>query len=196
MEVVSGGRDTRLAAMGFDVSRQRLAREYKRRRVLLGVVRIVVYVLISAILLRGSTFDLRRWASAFGGGPPQFALYTIALYFVFWIPVIPIGVLGGFVLERKYGMSVQGLRSWLADAAKSLAIGLGFSLLAVEVLYVLLAASPELWWLYAWVLALAVGLVLTWLGPVVLAPLFNRYEPLRDAALAARLKALADRVGA
>src|SRR6266581_3715437 len=196
MEVVSGGRDTRLAAMGFDVSRQRLAREYKRRRVLLGVVRIVVYVLISAILLRGSTFDLRRWASAFGGGPPQFALYTIALYFVFWIPVIPIGVLGGFVLERKYGMSVQGLRSWLADAAKSLAIGLGFSLLAVEVLYVLLAASPELWWLYAWVLALAVGLVLTWLGPVVLAPLFNRYEPLRDAALAARLKALADRTGA
>ena len=195
MEVVSGARDARLAALGFDVSRQRLAREYKRRRTVLGSVRIAVYIAISALLLRGFTFDVRAWASAFGGGLPQYALYTVALYFLFWIPVIPIGILGGFVLEHKYGMSVQGLRSWLGDAAKSLAIGLGFSVVAVEVVYVLLAVSPDLWWLYAWALALALGVFLIWIGPVVLAPLFNKYEPLQDQALTARLKALADRVG-
>ncbi len=182
--------------MGFDVHRQRLAREYKRRRTVLASIRVFVYILISAMLLRGFTFDVKAWASAFGGGVPQYAFYTLALYFLFWIPVIPIGVLGGFVLERWYKMSVQGLRSWLADAAKSLAIGLGFSILVVEVLYFLLAVAPEFWWFYGWLLTLAVGVVLTWLGPVVLAPLFNRYEPLRDEALAAKLKALADRTGA
>jgi STE24 endopeptidase len=196
MEVVSGARDARLAALGFDVSRQRLAREYKRRRTVLGAVRIVLYIGISVWLLRGFTFDVKAWASAFGGGLPQYALYTVALYFLFWIPVIPIGVLGGFVLEHRYGMSVQGLRSWLADAAKSLAIGLGFSILAVEVVYVLLTATSDLWWLCAWAIALAAGLFLAWIGPVVLAPLFNKYEPLRDEALATRLKGLADRVGA
>jgi STE24 endopeptidase len=192
-EVVTEGRDARLAALGFDVGRQRLAREYKRERAAMGAVRIVVYVALSAWLLTGFTFAVEAWASAFGGGLPQYALYAFILYFVFWLPVIPLGILGGFVLERRYGMSVQGLRSWLGDAAKGLGIGLGFSVLSVVVLYVLLAAAPDVWWLCAWLLALAVGLALTWLGPVVLAPLFYRYEPLADEILAARLRALADR---
>ena len=196
MEVLRGDRDARLAALGFDVSRQRLAREDKRRRTVLGAIRVLIYIAISVTLLRGFTFELKMWSLAFGGGVAQYALYAVALYFLFWIPVIPIGVVGSFVLERRYGMSVQGLWSWLVDAAKGLGLGLGFSVLAVEVLYVFLAATPSLWWLYVWLVTLAVGLVLMWLGPVVLAPLFNKYVPLNDEALAARLRALADRTGA
>lgn len=195
MEVVTGARDARLAALGFDVERQRLARTYKRKRAALAAVRILAYVALSALLLMGFTWTVKGWASAFGGGIPQFALYTVILYFVYWVPVIPLGVLGGFVLERKYGVSVQGLRSWIADAAKGLAIGLGFSVLAVVALYLLLAATPA-WWLYAWVLALGVGVVLAWLGPIVIAPLFYKFEPLADESLAARLRSLAERAGA
>ena len=193
--VVSGERDERLAALGFDVRRQQLAREYKRRRLALTLVRIVVYVLLSAWFLGGFTFTVKAWASAFGGGVPQYAVYAVFAYVLYWLPAIPLGVLGGYVLERRYGMSVQGVRSWLGDAAKGLAIGLGFSVLAVVVLYALLAAVPGYWWLAAWVLGMAAGAVLTWLGPVVLAPLFYKFEPLADEALAARLQALADRAG-
>lgn len=195
MEVLTDARDTRLATLGFDVGRQRLAREYKRKRLVVSGVRILVYVALSGWLLTGFTFAVKGWASAFGGGPPQYALYAIALYFLYWMPVIPLGILGGFFLERRYGVSVQGFRSWVRDAAKSLAIGLGFSLLAVEVLYLLLAVAPDRWWLYAWLLGLGVGAVLAWLGPVVLAPWFHKFEPLGDEGLAARLKALADRAG-
>ena len=187
-------RDARLGALGFDVGRQHLAREYKGKRLALAGVRVAVYVAISAWLLAGFTHTVKGWA-VFGPGLPQYALYTTALYFLYWIPVIPLGVLGGVVLERKYGMSVQGLRSWLRDAAKSLAIGLGFSILAVEVVYAILAAQPDTWWLYVWAIGWAVGLALAWVGPVLLAPLFHRFEPLDDEALAARLKALADRTG-
>ena len=193
--VVIGTRDARLAALGFDVRRQKLAREYKRRRLALTLVRIVVYIALSAWLLGGFTFTVKGWASALGGGIPQYALYAVLAYFLYWLPAIPLGVLGGFVLERRYGVSVQGLRSWLADAAKGLAIGLGFSVLAVVVLYALLAVVPGYWWLAAWLLVMAAGAVLTWLGPVVLAPLFYRFEPLADEALAARLRALAERAG-
>ncbi len=195
MEVLTDARDTRLATLGFDVGRQRLAREYKRKRLVVSGVRILVYIALSGWLLTGFTFVVKGWASTFGGGPPQYALYAIALYFLYWMPVIPLGILGGFFLERRYGVSVQGFRSWVRDAAKSLAIGLGFSLLAVEVLYLLLAIAPDRWWLYAWLLGLAVGAVLAWLGPVVLAPWFHKFEPLGDEGLAARLKALADRAG-
>jgi len=197
MEVaVNEARDARLAALGFDLDRQRLAREYKWKRQGLSAIRIVAYITLSVWLLQGFTFTVKAWASIFGGGVPQIALYTLSIYFLYWVPVIPLGIYGGLVVERKYGMSVQGLRSWLNDAAKSLAIGLGFSVLTVEVLYFLLAATPDFWWLYAWALGLLFGLLLTWIGPVVLAPLFYKFEPLTDEVLAARLKALADRAGA
>ena len=195
MAVVSADRDARLAALGFDVDRQRLARAYKWRRSVLSAIRIVVYIAISVWLLTGFTFTLKAWAGAFGGGIAEVALYTVLLYFLYWIPVIPIGIVGGLVLERRYGLSTQGTRSWLGDAAKSLGIGLGFSVLGVEVIYFLIASAPELWWLYAWVAAMIVGVVVAWLGPVVLAPLFYKFEPLADVALAARLSALADRAG-
>lgn len=193
---MSAGRDASLAALGFDVGRQRLAREYKGKRFVLSVVRVAVYILVSVWLLGGFTYQVKAWASAFGSGAPQYALYTVLLYFLYWLPVIPLGVLGGFVLERRYGMSVQGLRSWLGDAAKSLGIGLAFSIVAVEALYFLLATTPDRWWVYAWALALGVGVLLTWVGPVVLAPLFYKFEPVSDEGLAARLKALAERAGA
>ena len=196
MEVaVNEARDARLAALGFDLDRQRLARAYKRKRLPLTAARIVAYIAISAWLLQGFTFTVKAWASAFGGGVPQVGLYTVIVYFLYCLPVIPLGIYGGLVLERRYGMSVQGFRSWLRDAAKGLAIGLGFSVLTVEVLYFLLAATPDLWWLYAWALGLLVGLLLTWIGPVVLAPLFYKFEPLTDEALAVRLRALAERAG-
>ncbi|MEK6852028.1 MAG: hypothetical protein AABY30_05775, partial [Candidatus Thermoplasmatota archaeon] len=134
---MSGARDARLAALGFDVRRQKLARAYKRRRFVLTAVRIVVYILLSAWLLGGFTFTVKAWASAYGGGVAQYALYAVLVYFLYWLPVVPLGVLGGFVLERKYGMSVQGIRSWIADAVKGLAIGLGFSALTITVLYAL-----------------------------------------------------------
>lgn len=193
---MNGARDARLSALGFDVSRQRLARSYKRNRTALAAVRIVVYIAISAWLLAGFTFQVRAWASALGPGVAQYALYAVLLYFLYWLPTIPLGIYGGRVLERRYGMSVQGLRSWLGDAAKGLVIGLAFSVLAVVVVYLLLASAPDLWWMYAWALVLVVGVFLTWLGPVVLAPMFYRFEPLADEALAARLRALAERAGA
>ncbi|HEV8595365.1 MAG TPA: M48 family metallopeptidase [Thermoplasmata archaeon] len=193
MEVLSAARDARLSALGFDVDRQRLAREYKRKRVALTAIRILVYIVLSAWLLTGLTFSVKAWASAFGAGFPQYALYAVILYFLYWIPVIPLALVGGFFLERRYGVSVQGFHSWLKDAAKGLAIGLGFSVLAVEILYALLAAAPERWWLYAWLLGLAVGAALAWLGPVVIAPWFYKFEPVADEALEARLCALAER---
>jgi len=196
MEVpVNETRDARLGALGFDVDRQRLAREYKGKRLALAGVRVTAYVAISAWLLAGFTHAVKGWASAFGPGLPQYALYTTALYFLYWIPAIPLGIFGGLILERKYGMSVQGMRSWLGDAAKGLAIGLGFSIVAVLVVYGILEAQPDAWWLYTWAIGLAVGLFLAWVGPVVLAPLFFKFEPLADEALAARLKVLADRTG-
>jgi len=95
MEVaVNETRDSRLATLGFDLDRQRLAREYNRKRLPLTAARIVAYIAISAWLLQGFTFQLKAWASIFGGGVSQVALYMVIVYFLYWLPVMPLGIYG------------------------------------------------------------------------------------------------------
>ena len=143
MEVVSESRDARLSALGFDASRQQTARSYRRRRIGMGFVRIIVYMTLSLWLLGGFTFTVKAWATALGTGVAQFALYGVLIYVLYWLPVVPLGILGGFFLERRYGVSVQGFRSWFGDAAKRLGIGLPLSVLAIVIVYFLLQSTPD-----------------------------------------------------
>ena len=86
-------------------------------------------------------------------------------------------------------------RLWLADAVKGvlLAIVIGGPLIAL-VLWIM-AASGSLWWLWAWCAWAAFNLIALVLVPTVIAPLFNRFEPLADASLEARVRALMARAG-
>jgi STE24 endopeptidase len=101
----------------------------------------------------------------------------------------------GFIRERRWGFSTQRLRSWAADRCKAAVVNV---VLASALLLGLVALARVLpgWWAApaAGGFALA-ALALSYLAPVVLEPLFNRYSQLQDAALAAELRALAERAG-
>lgn len=97
--------------------------------------------------------------------------------------------------ERRWGLSTQSLGGWFVDWVKALAVGVALTSTAFLGLVELAAAVPDLWPVpTAGGAALLVGF-LSFVGPVVLEPLFNRFRPLRDEALAAELRALADRAG-
>lgn len=107
----------------------------------------------------------------------------------------PLGLWGGLVRERRWGLSTQSLSSWLADLAKGLAVN---ALLAAGALLAVVALARALpgWWPVPVGAALAALVVLlSFLAPVVLEPLFNRYEPLGDEELAGVLRDLAERAG-
>src|SRR5205823_8189694 len=89
----------------------------------------------------------------------------------------------------------QSLGGWLGDQAKALALSLVLGLASVEVVYALLRATPQWWWLAAWGAALAFTVLLAVVLPVWIVPLFYRLTPLADEALRARLLALATRAG-
>jgi STE24 endopeptidase len=107
---------------------------------------------------------------------------------------LPLAFWRGFVRERRWGLSTQRLGGWLADAVKGTAVGALFAAL-VELALVALVRSSSWWPLWA-ALAVSAGvLVLSFLAPVVLEPIFNRFRPLADAELARELRALAERAG-
>ncbi len=111
-----------------------------------------------------------------------------------WAARLPLG-LWRYRHERRWGFSTQSPRGWLADQAKALGVGCVLAALLVEVLVVLARALATWWPLAAACAAALLVLLLGFVAPVVLEPLFNRFAPLADERLAADLLGLARRAG-
>src|SRR5262249_57840179 len=97
--------------------------------------------------------------------------------------------------ERQFGLSDQRLTGWLVDRVKGLAVELVLGTAALGVLVSLAHALPRAWPLVAAPVAAGLVVLLSFVAPVVLEPIFNRFEPLADEELAGDLRALADRAG-
>jgi len=108
---------------------------------------------------------------------------------------LPVDLWRGLVRERRFGLSTQTLGGWLADRAKSETIELVLAGAVWGAAIALVHAFPR-WWPLAAAAALALFvLLMAFVAPVVLEPLFNRFRPLEDERLAAELRALAERAG-
>ncbi len=111
------------------------------------------------------------------------------------IVTFPLGVYSGWYLPRQYGLSHQTFRDWLLDLAKGSVIGGILGLGMVELLYWGLRRLPDWWWLAGGAVYLLFSVVLSNLAPVLIMPLFNKFTPIEDAALRARMLHLAERAG-
>jgi len=108
---------------------------------------------------------------------------------------LPFSWIRQFRIEQRFGFNRMTMKLWLVDLVKAtlLAAALGLPLLAAVI--GLMRGAGELWWLYAWLLWIAFNATVLVLYPTVIAPLFNRFEPLKDASLAQRIGALLARTG-
>jgi STE24 endopeptidase len=108
---------------------------------------------------------------------------------------LPLELWRTFGLETRFGFNRTTPALFLADLAKGVAltVALGGPLL-VATLYLMQRAGP-FWWLWAFGLWLAFMLLMTWAWPAFIAPLFNRFSPLQDLELKARIEALLTRCG-
>ena len=100
-----------------------------------------------------------------------------------------------FHIEQRYGFNRMTPALWLTDLAKSFALAavLGLPLLAAVV--ALMRGAGEWWWIYAWMLWVSFNALVLVIYPTVIAPLFNKFEPLKDSGLAQRIAELLTRTG-
>lgn len=84
----------------------------------------------------------------------------------------------GHSISRDYGLSVQGWGSWFADVGKGELLGFIFGIFALWLLIFLIRKSPRRWWLYCWLIALPFIVLLAVIVPVVIDPMFNKFQPL------------------
>jgi STE24 endopeptidase len=177
--------------------RQQQAKRYERIHNILFVVDILfVLLLLLVLLLSGASKALVGWVGSRTPNPwLQVPLYFGILILGYTLVSAQLGFYSGFYLEHRFGLSNQKFGGWLLDQLKGLALSLVLGLLVLEVLYFLLRATGEWWWLWAGTAFVLFGIVLTHIAPVLILPLFYKVKPIEDEELKQKLVALADRVG-
>ncbi|MGE0447987.1 MAG: M48 family metallopeptidase [Vicinamibacterales bacterium] len=173
----------------------------KRRADAASLVWSVVF--LGGLVLTGGSIALRDAAHRLGGGTApaspnatSVAVFTMLLIVLSEIGSLPLAFYGGFVLEHRYGLSRQPLRTWLVDRLKSLALLVLMGCPAAAALYVLIGRFALWWWMPAGAVFALLAVGLAGLAPVLLLPLFYRVQPVTRQPLRARLLALAQRAGA
>jgi STE24 endopeptidase len=123
---------------------------------------------------------------------PVFFTVTMALS---WLSGLPVAFFGGHEVERRFGLTKQSTGGWLGDQAKGLLLGVLLQTPLLTAAYAVIRRRPRDWWLIIAGASVPLTVALSNLAPVLLMPMFNRFQPLRDEPLAARVRALAARGG-
>ncbi len=152
--------------------------------------------LLLFLLLSGVLPWIQELANQWGlgvvpGGLFFFALLSLPGFFL----DIPFSLYGNFVIEARHGFNTKTLKVWFTDLLKGLLLSalLGVPLLAL--LLFLIQSGGSLWWLWAWALVGLFELLILWLYPVLLAPLFNKFEPLANQDLVRKIAELLGKAG-
>jgi STE24 endopeptidase len=126
----------------------------------------------------------------------QAAVFVTLLLSTQAVLELPVGIYGHH-LALFYGVSIERWGPWLWDQAKSLFVGLSIAVPLVWFLYAILRRSPRRWWLWFWLALLPILVFLIFLTPVVIDPLFFRFEPLapKHPVLARGIEEITVRVG-
>ena len=133
---------------------------------------------------------LPRW----GGMGYQLALLA-AFAVIGGLLELPFDVWSTFRIEQRFGFNRQTPRMFVVDLLKGTLVGAVIGLPIAALILWIMAATGALWWLWAWAAWVAFNLLVLVLYPTVIAPIFNKFEPLTDESLKARVQALMTRCG-
>ena len=130
-----------------------------------------------------------------GGGMAQQLALLATFALIGGLLELPFALWQTFRLEERFGFNKMTLRLWLVDTLKSTLIGALIGLPIAALILWLMGAAGTLWWLWAWGAWMGFNLLLMLVYPTFIAPLFNKFKPLENAPLQARVTALMQRCG-
>jgi Zn-dependent protease with chaperone function len=139
----------------------------------------------------------RNWAEKFSSKVfPQALVFVPLFLLTAAILGLPADIYGNWI-ERKFGISIQSWGSWAWDWTKGQFLSICLGLLLISILYRVIRRSPRRWWFYFWLISLPIAVLLVFLQPLVVDPMFHKFEPLsvKDPALTSSLEQMVQRAG-
>lgn len=149
-----------------------------------------------ALTLGGGLLWIYGVASSYFSGPYELGLATFAaLGVVSAIISTPFDIYRTFVIESRFGFNKMTWKLYLLDALKGLLLSAAIGIPLLLVVFWLMEKMGQWWWLYVWLVWLVFSLAMLAIYPNFIAPLFNKFNPLADAALKERIESLLKRCG-
>ena len=191
----------KLAATGgkvtLDQEERDRARCYNRQKEQLFLIGLLISWVAGAIFVfSGLSARVRCEAGKLAGRGLKGQSLTVVFYALLsWAFSLPLSFYSGYIVEHRYQLSHQKLPGWLLDHLKGLGLGLGLEVPGADLAYAVIRRWPRGWWAILTGLSLPFTVLLAQLYPVLIAPIFNKFEPVRDEQLVERLKALAAKSG-
>ena len=152
-------------------------------------------VVLGWTLLGGLDALNQALLSWLGGGMLQQLALLACFVLIGGAVDLPVALYQTFVIEQRFGFNQMTPRLWLADLLKSTLLGAVIGLPIAALILWLMGAAGPLWWLWAWGTWMGFNLLLMVVFPLFIAPLFNKFQPLEDESLKARVTALMQRCG-
>ena len=152
----------------------------------------ILLVILLTGLLPWFVEILHAWHIGFiGGGLVFFAIIAIVSNLL----DIPFELYSTFVIEEKYGFNTKTLTLWVIDWVKGMALSFILGGIVIFFLLTLVFYIKNAWWFFAWLVISMFELLIMWLYPVVIAPLFNKFEPIPNKELENKITALMGKAG-
>lgn len=166
------------------------------RLTLANAGRIWSLLLLLAWTVGGGLELLDGWTGAPGRDETWHGIaFLISFFLLGLILDLPLDIYGTFVVESRFGFNRTTVPLYIADTGKQLGLTLAFGVPLVWAIITLMDGAGPLWWLYAWLVWTGFSLLMIWVYPTWIAPLFNTFEPLPEGEMKSRIEALLDRCG-
>jgi STE24 endopeptidase len=159
-------------------------------------INIALQIAALVILMRGPGARLIDAIERWPGGWALHAFVAGALLaIVLTLVALPINFVQGYVVQHAWGLSTQDIGGWFGDRARTAAVRAVLGGVTSLAFFGVVRWQPRTWWLVGWVVFTALSAVLTFLWPLVIAPLFNRFTPLEAGPVRNRVLELASDAG-
>jgi STE24 endopeptidase len=174
------------------------AADYTVAKARLGMLDVLIGAALTVLLTLGG---LIQWISDFWGkwlepgSVPHGTALLLTLFLVQSAAGLPTTLWRIFVIEERFGFNRMTLRLFLLDMVKQTLVGLALGVPLLLVVLWLMGRAGELWWLYVWGVWVVYSLLMMMLYPKFILPLFNKFTPVEEGELRARIGALLERTG-
>ncbi len=173
------------------------AADYTIEKNRLGIIDNIIGVIVLLLMTLGGVIN---WAFEFWptiiSSPLWAGVAATATIFVLMMLIdIPTSLYQTFVIEEKYGFNKSTVKQFIKDHLLQLALGAAIGLPLLALILWIMDSVGSLWWLWAWGVIMAFSLLMSWLFPTVIAPLFNKFTPMEEGSLKDRIQKLLVRCG-
>lgn len=169
----------------YDAEKYKKAQNYLKETTRFGIITdtITIPITLAFILIGGFNY-VDQIARGFQLSPiPTGLIFAGILMFASQILSIPFSIYGTFVIEEKYGFNRTTVKTFILDILKSWLLIAIIGGIVFSIILWFFGKAGDLAWFYCWVVVVLIQLLLTFIAPAVIMPLFNKFFPLEDGEL-------------